>query len=64
MTRPNPVQILFVLAAAILVWSLFARLTYADPRLSECFKFAEADDVVACECRAGLADREICEVQR
>ena len=30
---------------------------HADPRLRECFKFA--DDVVACECRAGLADREI-----
>ncbi len=55
MTTPSPVQILFVLAAAILVWSLFARLTYADPRLSECFKFAEADDVVTCECRAAPA---------
>jgi hypothetical protein len=61
MPRPNPVQIIFVLAAAILVWSLFTHHSHADTRLSECFKLAEADDVVACECRAGLAAREICE---
>jgi hypothetical protein len=61
MTRPNPVQIIFAVAAAIFAWSLFTH-THADTRLSDCFKLAEADDVVACECRAGLADREICEV--